>query len=92
MYATAKDKNDTVQDLNASKDDLRTAANDAGRKVRGFINTASEEIIHAKDTVNTQIHTKPVQSSLIALGIGYVLGRYFAAELSHCGLQRAKCR
>ena len=77
MYVTAKEKDNTVQNLNAGKDDLRTAANDVGRKVRGFINDAGEEITHVKDTVNTQIHTKPVQSSLIALGIGYVLGTLF---------------
>jgi len=54
--------------------DLHDAANQAGRKVRGMIDTASDEITHASDRVSKEIHSNPVQSSLIALGVGVVLG------------------
>lgn len=60
-----------VHDVN---DDLHDAANQAGRKVRGILDTASDEITHAGDRVSKEIHTNPVQSSLIALGVGVVLG------------------
>jgi len=86
MFTATKD--DTVHPLNnpsqtsqmnAGKleDDLHVAANNAGRKVREFIHTASDEFAHTKDTVTTQIRTNPVQSSLIALGVGFVLGALF---------------
>ena len=55
-------------------DDLHDAANQAGRKVRGMLDTAGDEITHAGNRVSKEIHTNPVQSSLIALGVGVVLG------------------
>jgi len=57
--------------------ELRDAAEKAGRKVRTFLHSASDEIGHASDTVKTQIRSNPVQSSLIALGVGFVLGALF---------------
>ncbi len=54
--------------------DLREAANRAGRKVWNLVHHAGDEITHARDTVTTQIRTKPMQSSLAALGLGFVLG------------------
>jgi len=73
MFSTAtKDSaQNTAQDI---KSDLNNAANQAGRKVRSLYNSASDEISHASDTVTTEIRTNPVRSSMIALGIGVVLG------------------
>jgi ElaB/YqjD/DUF883 family membrane-anchored ribosome-binding protein len=71
LKGTAKNFRDAADD---TKQDLKTAANRAGRKVRGFIHDAGDEIVHARDTVTTQIRTNPVQSSVIALGVGVVLG------------------
>ena len=73
-------KDDTVRNLRgnrsnaASETDLRDVANNAGRKMSGFINSASGEVSHATETVTTQIRTKPLQSAMIAIGIGFVLG------------------
>lgn len=86
MFTTTKD--DTVHNLKSSAqnlqdaaketaDDLRNAANGAGRKVREFIHSAGDELSHTKDKVTTQIRTNPVQSSLVALGVGFVLGALF---------------
>ena len=50
---------------------------DLGGKVRGFLDSATDNFSDAKDKVTRQVHEKPVQSSLIALAIGYVLGRLF---------------
>lgn len=87
MYTASKDDNianlknsaqglrsaaeDTAQDIKGS---LQDVANDAGRKVRSFIDSASDELSHAGDKVATQIRNNPVQSSAIALGVGIVIG------------------
>jgi len=77
MYTAAKD--DTVRTL--KQDNIGStvvdAAHDAGRKVRGFIDSATDELTHAKETVTKEIRTNPVQSSVIALGVGFVLGALF---------------
>ncbi len=85
-------KDDTVQNLKTSaqhirddarytasevKDDLRGTADRAGRKVRNFIDSTTHELSHAKDAVSSHVHEKPMQSSLIALGVGFLLGSLF---------------
>lgn len=56
------------------KQDLRETAGKAGRKVRAFLHAAEDEVTSACDSVTSQIRTKPVQSSLIALAAGLVVG------------------
>jgi len=65
------------ENVDEAKHDLREVANQAGQKVRSIYNTAHDEISHAKDTMTREIRTNPVQSSLIALGVGFVLGALF---------------
>jgi ElaB/YqjD/DUF883 family membrane-anchored ribosome-binding protein len=77
MYpSTAKD--DAVTTLKNSANEagaeLHNAANQAGRKVRSMINTASDEISHASEKVTGEIRSNPVRSSMIALGVGVLLG------------------
>ena len=76
MFTTSKD--DTVTNLKDSMHDingeLHNAANQAGRKVRSLYNSASDEITHASDTVTSEIRSNPVRSSLIAMGVGVLLG------------------
>ncbi|NBX02467.1 MAG: DUF883 family protein [Alphaproteobacteria bacterium] len=68
-------KTDNLQNAaNDVKDDLQNAANQAGRKVRSLYNTASDEISHASETVTTEIRSNPIRSSVIALGVGVLLG------------------
>lgn len=87
MYTASKDENvanlksgaqnfrNAAEEMAAdTKNDLRAAANKAGRKVRNLFNNASDEITHAKDAVTTEIRSNPVQSSIIALGLGVILG------------------
>ncbi len=47
---------------------------DLAGNAREFINSASENLSTATDKVNQRIHENPVQSSFVALGIGFVLG------------------
>ncbi len=49
-------------------------ARDAGVKVRHVIDAASGEVTEIAEEVEGRILAKPVQSSMIALGIGLVLG------------------
>lgn len=71
-------KNDPVDTLKKSSNEvdseLQTAANQIGRKVRSVYNTASDEISQAKDKVTDEIRSNPVRSSMIALGVGVLLG------------------
>jgi len=87
MFTTTS-RDDNIHDLkNAStgmqngteeaKPDLRAAANKAGRTVRNYFDTACHEVSHGTETVTTQIRQNPVQSSMIALGVGFVLGALF---------------
>lgn len=55
-------------------DELRDAANRAGRRVRSAVHTASEDISHVKDTVASEIRSNPMRSSMVALGVGVLLG------------------
>ena len=66
--------NDTSNAIYEVKDDLHAVVNKAGRKLRSAYDTASEELHHATDVVTTQIRQKPVQSSMIALGVGVLIG------------------
>ena len=76
--STTKAKDKTIKNVKMASDDmqdeLHDAANQAGRKVRGMLDSASGELSHAGEVVSKEIHTNPVQSSLIALGVGVVLG------------------
>ena len=49
-------------------------AREAGVKVRHVIDSASGEIIEVAEEVETHILAKPVQSTMIALGVGFILG------------------
>ncbi len=74
----SKAKDDTAKNLKNSahemKEELQSAANQAGRKVRKAFNSASDEISYASDKVTGEIRANPVRSSVIALGVGVVLG------------------
>lgn len=87
MYTASKDETvnhlkSTAQNLRSATNEtakkaeleLREAANRAGRKVRDLVHTAEDEFEHAREAVTTQIRSKPIQSGLVALGIGFVLG------------------
>lgn len=56
--------------------DLEAVASNAGRKVRQYFDDASEEISDAADAVKTQIRKNPIQSSILALTTGFILGSF----------------
>lgn len=73
----ARAKDDIRQSAETLTHDFEGAANKAGRKIRAYFDHASDEVTHAADVVKTQIRTKPVQSSLMALAAGFVLGALY---------------
>ncbi len=58
-------------------ENLNDAAHNAGRKVRGMLHTASDELSHARDYMGAEIRSNPVRSSMIALGACVLLGALF---------------
>lgn len=58
----------------ALNSDMQNAANQVGQKVRGLINSANDEIQEMSGKVTSQIRTNPVQSTVIALVLGVLLG------------------
>lgn len=68
------DAEEKVTDDNNVVTDLADGANKLGEQMRAWFDNAS---VQAKDNakkVESQIKAKPVESSLIALGVGVVLG------------------
>jgi ElaB/YqjD/DUF883 family membrane-anchored ribosome-binding protein len=61
---------DTAHNLG---ENIHEAAHDAGRKVRGMIRSAGDDLCHARDYVGSEMRTNPVRSTLIALGVGMVI-------------------
>ena len=77
MSATAA-KEETVRNLKKSTDDmqdeLHNAANQAGRKVRGMIDSAEDEVSYVSGKLTSEFQTNPLRSGIIALGVGVLLG------------------
>ena len=87
MYSSSKDDSasalkSSAQNLGSNledsardaKNNLTNTANQAGRKVLDFIHSAGDGVSQATGTVTKEIRSNPVQSSFIALGVGYLLG------------------
>ncbi len=76
--STTKTKDDALTNLknlaNEKKDDIESAANQAGRKVRKLFNSANNEFSDASDMVTSEIRSNPIRSSAIALGLGVLVG------------------
>ena len=74
----AANKNATMDDVRnvaeAAKTDLRQAAYDTGAKVRRLFTNFKDEITDTTGTVTRAVRNKPVQSTLLALGAGFILG------------------
>ncbi len=55
-------------------ENLREAAHQAGRSVRNFYNSATDEAGNVAEAVKDEIRNHPIRASLIALAAGFVLG------------------
>lgn len=81
MFPQAAKEDGIINSLKNSahktSDELHETANQAGRKARAMFHTASDEISQAGERVSAEIHNNPVRSSLIALGVGMVMGALY---------------
>lgn len=55
-------------------DDAQDNVRNLGRKAKDYMNAAYDSVSHTKENVTSEIRRNPVQSSLVALGIGFLLG------------------
>lgn len=67
-------KRKAQQAASQGKDGVLEIANEAGQKVREIFNHYSDDLEHTKEVIEDNIRNKPLQSSLIALGAGVLLG------------------
>ena len=63
--------------LDRAANDVERVAVSAGRKVRGLMDSANNQISDASDAVTGEIRSNPLRSSAIALGVGFVIGALF---------------
>jgi ElaB/YqjD/DUF883 family membrane-anchored ribosome-binding protein len=57
---------------------VRDVAHRAGQEARRVYQTAKDEFGHATDAVADQIRERPVQSTLLALGVGMLVGAFLS--------------
>jgi ElaB/YqjD/DUF883 family membrane-anchored ribosome-binding protein len=66
---------DDVHEMGSKlKNDLSEIARDAGRKARQYVDSGEQSLSGVTHAVAELIREKPVQSGLIAAGIGFALG------------------
>ena len=68
---TARDLQDRGADF---VNNVSGYANEAGARVRGFVDRTVDDVNHVSHNVEGEIRGNPVRSTLIALGIGFALG------------------
>ena len=61
-----------------TKEAVVDTLNKAGQKVSETLSSASEKISKATTTTTEHVRSNPIQSTFLALGIGYVLGKLFS--------------
>jgi ElaB/YqjD/DUF883 family membrane-anchored ribosome-binding protein len=72
---TAKDAvNDTVASLRSVETNVRDTAERLGREARDYVDTAVTSAKEVSTQVKDRIENQPLQSTLIALGAGFLIG------------------
>jgi len=67
-------KVDAADAANAAKNDLEGVARETGTHMRAFVDSAGHSIKDAGGSVAVKIRDNPIQSTLIALGVGLLAG------------------
>jgi ElaB/YqjD/DUF883 family membrane-anchored ribosome-binding protein len=70
-------RSDVRGTIHAVKGDLEDIARHAGHQMREFAVSAERGVTAATESVTGRIKENPVQSTLIALGAGFLLGLFF---------------
>jgi ElaB/YqjD/DUF883 family membrane-anchored ribosome-binding protein len=74
----ARTKREARNSANQAEDSIVGVAENAGRKVRDFIDDTSDKLQDTGDRIKQEVNDNPMQSTLIALGAGFVLGMLFS--------------
>ncbi len=70
-----RDAAETVSGAAGSiREDIEVMARHAGSHVRDVVDNIEHHVSETTDTVMSSIKERPMQSSLIALGVGFVMG------------------
>jgi len=72
-YNTDSTAKNFRSDATKAKDGIIDAANDVSHKVGGFMKSACDNVSNTADSLTSEIRNKPVQSTLIAMGAGFLL-------------------
>lgn len=64
---------ETADVVSGAKDDLKEVARNAGMNVRNFVHARRHDIAEVTESATDTIRAKPLQSSLLALGAGFLL-------------------
>lgn len=67
-------KADAADTANAAKNDLEGVARDAGTHMRAFVDSTEHSLKDVGGTVAVKIRNNPIQSAMIALGLGLLAG------------------
>lgn len=67
-------KADATDTANAAKNDLEGVARETGAQIRKFMGNTGHNLKEAGETVAGRIRENPIQSALIALGVGILAG------------------
>lgn len=70
-YQAKRDLRDVTKE---AKHDLSDIAHNAGRQVRQMVDTAGERLTDVNDRIVGEVRANPVRSSVIALGLGFIIG------------------
>ena len=73
-------KNEALQKVERTVDDISDYANKAGTYVRDFVDNAACRIDETNKMVTDEVRTSPVKSVMIATGIGFLLGMLFRSK------------
>jgi len=64
--------NNVRRDIN--QPDLEGIAHDIGQKVHDYVGDTKDRFYKVSDELTSEIRSRPVQSSLVALGVGFLVG------------------
>ncbi|MDP9128054.1 MAG: hypothetical protein M3N08_07340 [Pseudomonadota bacterium] len=70
-------KGDARETASALKGDLEDVARKTGRQARDMANAATKNASDMADSMSAKIRSNPVQSSVIALAVGFVVGMLY---------------
>ncbi len=82
MLSTVRKDNETT-----ATEKYQDIANKAGHKLRDIVDYAADETREVRDAVEKQVRSNPVQSTLIAAGVGLFVGLLVGRRENACPIR-----